>query len=135
MQREGAIVTEPQYICDVCGKKKPVSQMAGKCVKCGKYICSECAKVKGDKIYCPKCKGLCFIATVAYGSPLASEIDTLRGFRDSKLIPNLFGRGVVNSYYTFSPPLSRVIVRSDRLRALVRFFLNPIITALKAKGY
>lgn len=135
MQREGAIVTEPQYICDVCGKKKPVGQMAGKCVKCGKYVCSECAQLKEDKVYCPKCAGRCFIATAAYGSSLASQINTLRGFRDSKLISNPFGRSLVNGYYMFSPPLSRVIARSTRLRALVRFFLNPIINALKAKGY
>lgn len=136
MRREGAIISEAQYICDVCGKKKPVSQMAGKCVKCGKYVCSACAELKGDKIYCPDHKpGWCFVATAAYGSPLASQLDTLRGFRDLKLIPNVFGRGLVGCYYRLSPPLAKVIVRSNRLRALVRFYLNPIVNALKAKGY
>lgn len=135
MQREGAIISEPQYICDVCGKKKPVSQMAGKCVKCGQYVCSLCAKLKGDKIYCPKHAGMCFIATAAYGSPLASQIDILRGFRDLKLAPNVFGRGLVTGYYSLSPSLAKVIVRSDRLRTLTRFFLNPLVEALEAKGY
>lgn len=128
MLREGPIISEPQYICDVCGKKKPVSQMAGKCVKCGKYVCSQCAKLKGDKVYCPNCAGPCFIATAAYGTPLATEIDVLREFRDSKLNMNLIGRRLVALYYTASPPLANVIAKSERMKALVRFTLTPIFT-------
>ena len=109
--------------------------MAGKCVKCGKYVCSACAKLKGDKIYCPDHKPMCFIATAAYGSPLASQLDTLRGYRDAKLATNVFGRSLVQGYYRFSPPLAKIIVRSYHLGAVVRFYLNPIVNALKAKGY
>ena len=132
MMREGPIVSEPQYICDVCGKKKPVSQMAGKCVKCGKYVCSQCAKLKGDKVYCQGCAGMCFIATAAYGSPMATEIDTLREFRDTKLSPNVLGKEFVRLYYGISPPLANAIARSEGLRRLVRLNLNPIIRTLKS---
>jgi len=135
MEREGPIVSEPQYICDVCGKKKPVSQMAGKCVKCGKYVCSEDARLKGDKVYCPKCAGLCFIATAAYGSVMATEIDTLREFRDTKLDSNVLGKHLVRLYYTVSPPLANAIARSEGMKALVRLNLNPIIHALKSKQH
>lgn len=133
MQREGPIISEPQYICDVCGKKKPVSQMAGKCVKCGKYVCSQCAQLKGDKVYCPKCARLCFIATAAYGTPLAMEINVLRKFRDEKLNTNLVGKHLVTLYYTLSPPLAKIISRNERMKALVRFNLNPIIRTLRSK--
>jgi hypothetical protein len=133
MMREGPIVSEPQYICDVCGKKKPVSQMAGKCVKCGKYVCSQCAKLKGDRVFCQGCAGLCFIATAAYGSPMATEIDTLRQFRDTELSPNILGRELVRLYYRISPPLASAIARSDGLRRLVRLNLNPIIRAFKSR--
>jgi hypothetical protein len=133
--REGPIVSEPQYICDVCGKKKPVSQMAGKCVKCGKYVCSQCAKLKGDKVYCPNCAGPCFIATAAYGTPLATEIDVLREFRDSKLNMNLIGRRLVTLYYTISPPLANIIARSERMRAFVRFNLTPIIRVVESMNH
>jgi len=132
MQREGPIISEPQYICDVCGKKKPVSQMAGKCVKCGKYVCSQCAKLKGDKVYCPKCAG-CFIATAAYGTPMAIEIDTLREFRDRELEPNFLGKHLVTLYYTVSPPIANVIVRSESMSRLVRLNLKPVIQALKSR--
>jgi hypothetical protein len=133
MLREGPIISEPQYICDVCGKKKPVSQMAGKCVKCGKYVCSQCAKLKGDKVYCPNCAGPCFIATAAYGTPMAAEIDVLRKFRDDNLNPHLLGKHLVMVYYTLSPPLANIITRSKRMKALVRANLNPLIRALKSK--
>lgn len=135
MQHEGPIISEPQYICDVCGKKKPVSQMAGKCVKCGKYVCSQDAKLKGDKVYCPEHAGACFIATAAYGSPMVAELDTLREFRDTKLEPNRVGRKLVGLYYTVSPPVANVISRSEGMRALVRLNLDPVIHALKPKNH
>jgi len=135
MLREGPIISEPQYICDVCGKKKPVSQMAGKCVKCGKYVCSQCAKLKGDKVYCEKCAGLCLIATAAYGSTMATEIDALREFRDTKLDPNILGKHLVRLYYTVSPSLANAIARSEGIKALVRLNLNPIIRTLKTKQH
>jgi hypothetical protein len=133
MQKEGPTVSEPEFICDVCGKKKPDSQMVGKCVKCGKYVCSECAKLKGDKVYCPKCAGHCFIATVSYGTAMAREIDTLREFRDAKLESSVPGKSLVRFYYTISPPLANIIARSEGMKRLVRLNLNPIIYALKSQ--
>jgi hypothetical protein len=134
MYSQGPIVNEPQYICDVCGKKKPVSQMAGKCVKCVKYVCSQCAKLKGDRVYCPQHAGACFIATAAYGTPMAEEINTLRRFRDEDVEPNLLGRHLVTLYYDVSPPLGRVIARSENLKAFVRFYLKPIIRSLESRS-
>jgi hypothetical protein len=134
MYSQGSIVNEPQYICDVCGKKKPVSQMAGKCVKCGKYVCSQCAKLKDDKVYCPEHAGGCFIATAAYGTPLAEEINTLRRFRDDDMEPNLLGRHLVTLYYDVSPPIGRLIARSESMRAFVRLNLKPIIRSLQSRS-
>jgi len=106
--------------------------MAGKCVKCGKYVCSSCAKMKGDKVYCPAHAG-CFIATAAYGTPMAIEINTLRNFRDQKMEQNGMGKSLIILYYEISPPIARVISRSQKMRALVRFSLKPIICTLNRK--
>ena len=133
MYSQGQIVNEPQYICDVCGKKKPVSQMAGKCVKCGKYVCSQCAKLKGDRVYCPEHAG-CFIATAAFGTPMAEEINVLRRFRDETMEPNVLGRHLVTLYYGISPPIARVISRSERMKAFVRLNLRPIVRSLESKS-
>lgn len=130
---QGPMYGEPQYICDVCGKKKPVSQMAGKCVKCGKYVCSRCAKLKNDRVYCSKCAGACFIATAAYGTPMAFEIDILRKFRDQKLDTNILGSCLVKLYYRISPYPAAIISRSERMRKFVRLNLWSIIHSLRRK--
>jgi hypothetical protein len=136
------IVQEPYYICDVCGRKKPVSAMAGKCSVCGQYVCSMCAKMVGEKIYCerhvpapPPPKSGCFIATAAYGSPLASELDVLRAYRDKKMLKNKIGRVVVSAYYEVSPPVASIIARQETLRKIVRSWIDPIVEFLKSRGF
>ena len=78
----------------------------------------------------------CFIATAAYGTPMASEIQVLRDFRDRYLVTNAPGRYFVSLYYKYSPPAARFIAHHDSLRAVVRGGLTPIIwlttIALKA---
>lgn len=71
----------------------------------------------------------CFIATAAYGSPLAGEVQTLREFRDRYLLHNRPGRLFVHLYYRLSPPLARQVARNPALAAEVRLFLRPIVRA------
>jgi hypothetical protein len=70
---------------------------------------------------------LCFIATAAYGSPLAAEVQTLRAFRDEVLERSAVGRWFVSVYYTLSPPLAALIARSGVARAVVRGLLRPVV--------
>ena len=69
----------------------------------------------------------CFIATAAFGSPLAPQVDTLRTFRDRVLLTNPPGRLFVALYYRTSPPLADFIAGHDLLRAGVRTLLRPLI--------
>lgn len=71
--------------------------------------------------------GGCFIATAAFGSPLADEVRVLRTFRDRYLLPTPPGRLAAESYYRLSPPLARWLGAHDHWRAGARAVLRPIV--------
>ena len=75
--------------------------------------------------------GWCFIATAAYGTDTAEEIDILREFRDSVLLPSGLGARFVSFYYRTSPPIADFISRHEVLRTAVRVgFVDPIVKIL-----
>jgi hypothetical protein len=69
----------------------------------------------------------CFVATAAYGSPLAQEIGALRRVRDRYLLTNALGRALVAGYYAHGPALAEVIAADERLRLLARWAMTPVV--------
>ena len=69
----------------------------------------------------------CFIATAAYGTPIAEEIQILREFRDSYLLTNPLGRAFVDVYYSTSPPIAEFIAEHPHLKVIVRAGLVPVV--------
>jgi len=73
----------------------------------------------------------CFIATAAYGTGTAEEINVLREFRDVVLLGSDLGGEFVCLYYRISPPIAGVIAQHDFLRTAVRVgFIDPIVAIL-----
>jgi len=71
--------------------------------------------------------GACFIATAAYGTPMAEEIEILREFRDEYLLTNPLGRAFVDFYYRTSPPIAEFITGHPSLKPIVRAGLLPAV--------
>jgi hypothetical protein len=75
-------------------------------------------------------QGGCFIATAAYGSDMAYEVQVLREFRDG-LWEYAAGRAFVRFYYRNSPPIAQMIRNSDSARASVRAALVPVVWSIE----
>ena len=79
----------------------------------------------------PRERGSCFIAGAAYGTNTAKEIDILREFRDTVLLPNSLGTTLVSCYYKTSPPIAGFISQHEVLRTVVRVgFVDPTVAIL-----
>jgi hypothetical protein len=76
--------------------------------------------------------GGCFIATAAYGSPMAEEVYLLQEFRDRFLLTNLPGRAFVSLYYASSPLIVNIISKHDSLKILTRITLYPAVKMSQA---
>ena len=91
--------------------------------------------IEGDILQFTTSSGGCFIATAAYGTPTAEQIDVLREFRDLVLLESTAGSQFVALYYQLSPPVADFISGNSFLRTLVREFLvDPIVWVVEATG-
>ena len=79
----------------------------------------------------------CFIATAAFGSPLAGQVEILRQFRDRYLLTNALGQKFVSWYYRNGPVAANFIKDKPLAKAAVRLALYPLIgfSFLLISGY
>jgi hypothetical protein len=68
----------------------------------------------------------CFIATAAFGSDLAPEVDALRRVRDAAVGASGLARVAAELYYAAAPAAARVLRETDVGRVAVRAPLRPI---------
>lgn len=75
----------------------------------------------------PTAEGGCFVATAAFGSPMAAAVESLRQFRDRILLTTHLGRNFVATYYRVGPRFASVIAPRAWLRKIVRIALWPLV--------
>lgn len=71
--------------------------------------------------------GGCFIATAAYGTPMAQQLDGLRALRDHSLLNSALGAAFVDTYYRLSPPAAAWLAERPAMRAATRVVLMPLV--------
>ncbi len=83
--------------------------------------------------------GGCLIATAAYGTELAPQIQQLREMRDQKLIKTEYGKSFLNSfnefYYSFSPYIADYERENPVFKESIKLFLTPMISSLFILNY
>jgi hypothetical protein len=77
----------------------------------------------------PNKGGGCFIATAAYGSDTAVEVQVLRSFRDRYLLTSETGRRFVTWYYRNSPAAAELLNAHPAFKPAVRAMLLPAVAA------
>jgi hypothetical protein len=77
----------------------------------------------------------CFVATAAYGSLMANDVEMLRHVRDAYLRTNVLGELLVEAYYTFGPAIAGIVDESEDLRGVARDLLDPVIDFVKELRY
>lgn len=82
----------------------------------------------------PENGGGCLIATAAYGSELAPQVQLLRELRDSKIMNTASGAAFVNGfnhvYYSFSPSVADHLREVPAFKDAVRIAITPLVASL-----
>ena len=77
----------------------------------------------------------CLIATAAFGSDLAPQVQVLRGFRDGFVMKTFAGRNFMNVfnafYYSWSPYVARAEHENEVLRGMIRASIYPLLSILE----
>ena len=83
--------------------------------------------------------GGCLIATAAYGSELAPQVQELRELRDNKLLQTKSGSDFMNSfnnfYYSFSPQIADLERESPMFKEAVKIGITPLLLSLSLLNY
>lgn len=94
----------------------------------GERLMSGLASARTDPPEENRRNGGCFIATAAYGSPMACEVQVLRDYRDRVLACSSLGQAFIRLYGQFGPHLARLINKSDTAREIVRIIVvKPVL--------
>jgi hypothetical protein len=83
--------------------------------------------------------GGCLIATAAYGTEMASQVQLLREIRDNVLFSTDSGAEFMTSfnavYYSFSPTIADLERQSPIFKEIVKATITPMLTTLSVLNY
>lgn len=136
-----ALISVPNILCPKCQNlmkiagRIEVKTPGGRFRKGGStpHLRYRCAKCRTEFDLDLTRRGGCFIATAAYGTGAAHDINLLRSFRDNYLHRASAGRAFISFYYAVSPAVAGAIAKSAQLRLITRAILKPILVIARRK--
>ena len=88
----------------------------------------------GDACDTPPAGGGCLIATAAYGSELAPQVQFLREIRDNTVMSTSSGASFMSGfnqlYYSFSPTIADMERENPLFQETIRAFITPMVSTL-----
>ena len=138
-----SLISVPTVLCPLCQKpmqiagREDIEKTSGSLRKSTKkvphliYRCEEC-KTQFHLDLRQRGRGGCFIATAAFETSMAHEVNVLRSFRDNVLMREKPGQKFISFYYTVSPPVAKLIEKSRLLKLATRATLAPVIRMAKS---
>jgi hypothetical protein len=79
------------------------------------------------------------IASAAFGSELAPQVQFLREFRDNKVMSTLAGTQFMRAfnafYYSFSPSVAQLVAENSAARSVVQALVFPLIASLQTASF
>ena len=127
---EPVVVEEPEPIAIVEPEPEPEPEP----------LCGEGTVMKDGKCVAEKSEGGgCLIATAAYGSEMAPQVQFLREIRDGKVMTTQSGTAFMTGfnqfYYSFSPAIADYERENPVFKEAVKVTLTPMLTSLTLLNY
>ena len=134
--------TEPKYkewfdsnfpemtIYEAVGVEEPetIKPQIGECGIGTQLVDGKCEVISKEQ------GGGCLIATAAYGTELAPQVQFLREIRDNTLLSTSSGTSFMTAfnsvYYSFSPAVADLERESSLFREAVKLFITPMLSTL-----
>jgi len=102
-------------------------------------ICGEGTVYQNGKCVLDERGGGCLIATAAFGSEMAPQVQFLRELRDNTILQTQSGTtfmtGFNQFYYSFSPQIADLERENPVFKEVVKLTLTPLLTSLTLLNY
>ena len=102
-------------------------------------MCGEGTVLKDGKCVADKKGGGCLIATAAFGSEMAPQVQFLRELRDNTVLQTESGTSFMTGfnqfYYSFSPYIADYERENPAFKETVKLALTPLLTSLTLLQY
>ena len=121
-----------------CGSQKMDELNSEVTYQCIKSMSSE-QENQTEKDSKSSFQGGCLIATAAFGSEMAPQVQQLRELRDNTLLQTKSGSAFISGfndlYYTFSPTIADWERQNSVFKEAVKIGITPLLTSLSILNY